>query len=420
MKLPIYKLPEKSKGKDFFYNMFGSSVNAAVSVVLLVVVSHLLDKDAAGIFTLAYSTAQMMSSVGTFEMRNIQVTDAKHEFGFSSVLGFRLITVVLMWAATAGFILLRGYSGEKAFIIAAVGVYMSFLALSDVFQGNLHFNGYLQTAGRSLGYVVIIATAVFSAVLALTHSLPIAVTSMTAVPLIWILLYDIPYSRNFNGVKPEFRLSAFKTIFICALPLFLSQFLNQYIFNAPKYAIDSIMTAADQANYGYLVMPAFVINLLSIFAFRPQLVTLSEHWTNGDFKKFTRISARLFLWIAGITVAALAGGYFLGIPVLNLLYGAHLNDLRGVFMILLCGGCFSACSTLTLTLFTTMRKQKVCLIAYGVTSVYAYIVPKILVSANGMTGAALSFLSETALLFVCMAIPFIITLSTARRRAAAE
>lgn len=417
MTLPVYRLPEKSAKKDFINNMFGSAVNAAISVVLLVVVSHLLGRDAAGVFTLAYSTAQMMYTVGAFEMRNAQVTDAKREFSFGSLLGFRIITVLLMWAASAIFILIRGYTGEKALLIAIVCVYMSILALADLFQGNLHLNGYLRVAGRSLACIVLLAAAAFSTTLYLTRNLVVSALPMVAAALLWVFLHDVPYSRNFSGLKPDFAFKNLKAIFLCALPLFLSAFLNQFIFNAPKYAIDSLMSEADQAVYGYLVMPAFVINLLSIFAFRPQLVSLSESWVRGEYDRFKRTSLILYLWIGVVTVAALGAGALFGLPVLGFLYGADLAGMRGTLLILLTAGCFSASATLALTLFTTMRKQRLCLIAYGITTVFSLAVPQLLVARLGVTGAALSYLAETALLFSCMLVMLIVAFRKATRNA---
>ncbi|MBQ6552737.1 MAG: lipopolysaccharide biosynthesis protein [Clostridia bacterium] len=415
MTFPVYRLPEKSAKKDFINNMFGSAVNAAISVVLLVVVSHLLGRDAAGVFTLAYSTAQMMYTVGAFEMRNAQVTDAKREFSFGSLLGFRIITVLLMWAASAIFILIRGYTGEKALLIAIVCVYMSILALADLFQGNLHLNGYLRVAGRSLACIVLLAAAAFSATLYFTRNLVVSALPMVAVALLWVFLHDVPYSRNFSGLKPDFAFKNLKAIFLCALPLFLSAFLNQFIFNAPKYAIDTLMSEADQAVYGYLVMPAFVINLLSIFAFRPQLVSLSESWVRGEYDKFKRTSMILYLWIGVVTVAALGAGALFGLPVLGFLYGADLEGMRGTLLILLTAGCFSASATLALTLFTTMRKQRLCLIAYGITTVFSLAVPQLLVARLGVTGAALSYLAETALLFAAMASMLVAVFRKARK-----
>ena len=96
MKNLVFSLPEKSKKKDFIFNMYGSMAVSFVSVLLLIAVSRLLGEEAAGIFSLSYSTAQMLYTLAAFEVRNIQVTDTKREFDFSDCLTFRLITIFAM------------------------------------------------------------------------------------------------------------------------------------------------------------------------------------------------------------------------------------------------------------------------------------------------------------------------------------
>lgn len=410
----VYKLPLKSEKKNFIFNMVGSLTNAAVSVLLLVVVSHIAGGAAAGVFSIAYSTAQMMYTICVFEMRNIQVTDAKREFSFSDVAMFRIITIVLMWLFFAVFAAVRGYNGEKLCLMIFLTAYMSLMSISDLFQGNMHLNGYLNLAGKSLACEVAIAAVAFTVILALTKNLLLSVAAIIVVVVIWILLYDIPFSNNFAKIKPVFNFTTQKNMFLCALPLFLSSFMHQYIFNSPKYAIDSILTENDQSHYGYLVMPVFCINLLSIFVFRPQLITLSKNWAEKQFLSFKKVVIKLYLWVAIVTVVALIGGYLLGLPVLELLYSADLSGKRPIFMVLLLAGGFSAASTLTLTLFTTMRKQKLCLIAYFITIVFALIVPEMMVASWGLMGAALSYLCEMALLFVVMFTAFIISICKER------
>lgn len=407
----VYKLPQKSEKKNFIFNMIGSLTNATVSVILLVVVSHIAGGEIAGVFSLGYSTAQMMYTICVFEMRNIQVTDAKREFSFSNVITFRLITIAAMWLFFAAFCIVRGYSGQKLAVMLLLTLYMSLLSFSDLFQGNLHLNGYLSLAGKSLAGVVALAAISFSAALAITKNLLISIIPMIAVAVLWILLHDIPYNNNFNKLKPGFDFKAQKNMFLCALPLFLSSFAHQYIFNSPKYAIDSVLTELDQSHYGYLVMPVFAINLLSIFVFRPQLIALSKNWAEKQFASFKKTVARLYIWVAVVTVLALGAGYLLGIPVLELLYGADLSGKRPIFMVLMLAGGFSAASTLTLTLFTTMRKQKLCLIAYAATMLFALVMPEILVKSMGLMGAAVSYLCEMALLFVAMFVLFVININ---------
>ena len=403
----IYKLPPESQKKNFLFNMLGSLTNAFVSLTLMIVVSYITNSTVAGIFSLAFSTSQMMYTVCVFEMRNIQVTDAKREFSFEQISTFRIITIAAMWLFFSFFVWIRGFDKETVFVMIAITMYMSAAAMSDLFQGNLHRNGYLSIAGRSLACQVALMAIAFSFTLVITKKLLFAAMTMPIVITIWIFVHDLPFSNNFNRFRPKFDFSMQKKMFLCALPLFLSSFLHQYIFNSPKYAIENALSKIDQAHYGYLVMPVFVINLLSLFVFRPQLISLSANWVDGKIKEFRKTVVKLYVWVILVTIAALVGGYLLGIPVLELFYNANLSDKKPIFMLLLLAGGFSAASTLTLTLFTTMRKQKLCLIGYGVTIVFALIMPDIMTAKWGLMGAALSYLCEMVILFAIMIVIFL-------------
>lgn len=406
----VYKLPQKSEKKNFVFNMLGSLANATVSLVLMVVVSHVCDDTLAGVFSLAFSTAQMMYTISVFEMRNIQVTDAKGEFSFGGIVTFRIITTAVMWLFFIAFAFFKNFDKETVIVMAIITAYMTAFSFSDLFQGNLHRNGYLSLAGRSLACQVSLMAIVFTITLIISKKLIFAVITMPIVIVIWVILHDLPLNNNFDVIKPKFNLQSQIRMLLCAAPLFLSSFMHQYIFNSPKYAIEDVLTKADQAHYGYLVMPVFAINLLSIFVFRPQLISLSKNWAENKLTSFIRTTIKLYVWVVIVTIAALIAGRFLGIPVLELLYNAELSDKTNVFMILLLSGGFSAASTLTLTLFTTMRKQYLCLIAYAVTFVFALIMPRIFVKNRGLIGAAEAYLCEMVLLFAVMAILFVIVI----------
>lgn len=410
----VYKLPQKSEKRNFIFNMLGSLTNAAVSLALMVVVSHICGGTVAGVFSLAYSTAQMMYTICVFEMRNIQVTDAKREFSFGGIAMFRIITTAAMGLFFVVFTAIKGFDKETVTVMSIITVYMAAAAFSDLFQGNLHRNGYLSLAGRSLACQVALMAIVFTITLAISQKLIVAVITMPIVILVWVLLHDLPLNNNFNALKPEFKFKSQAKMFLCAAPLFLSSFMHQFIFNSPKYAIAEVFSGQEeqmkllQAHYGYLVMPVFAINLLSIFVFRPQLITLSKDWAEKKIPAFFKTMIKLYVWVVIVTIMALVAGYFLGIPVLEMLYKAELSDKRNVFMVLLLSGGFSAASTLTLTLFTTMRKQYFCLIAYAVTILFSFLAPSVFVAKGGLMGAALSYLCEMVMLFAVMAITLVI------------
>ena len=98
MKKLVYALPQKSLKRDSIFNMIGSMANASVSVILQIVVSYLAYKSL-GIISLAYPMAQMMYTIGVFEMRNIQVTDAKRTFSVGEVFMVRIMSVSAMLAS---------------------------------------------------------------------------------------------------------------------------------------------------------------------------------------------------------------------------------------------------------------------------------------------------------------------------------
>ena len=398
----VGKLPRKSAKRDVIFNMFGSTMNAGITVILLMAVSFLVGQEEAGVFSLAYSTAQMMYTIASFEVRNFQVTDSKGKYAYRDFFTFRMITTALMLAASVTFVIWHGFDRHKVIVILLLCIYYALFAFSDVMQANLHKNNYLQLSGLSLGGEVLFGTAVFVAALAVTRSMVAALVAMIATIILWIAFFDLPFNRNFDVSRPGSSFGRQKSLFLAALPLFASSFLHQYIFNAPKYAIDRALGDVEQSVYGYLVMPAFVINLISIFAFRPRLLTLAEHWKEGRVRSFTQIVRKLYAWIALVTAVTLLGGWFLGIPILSLIYHVDLGAYRPILLILLLAGGFSACCTLALTLFTTMRKQRFCLVGYAVTLAFALGVPPLLVRRFGLMGAATAYLLEMILLFLIL------------------
>ena len=409
-----YRLPKKSVRLDYLFNMFGSTANAAVSILLLIVVSRVLGEEEAGVFTLCFSTAQMMYIIGEFELRSVQVTDAKEEYSFGHMIAFRLLTTAAMLIATFGFMLFHGFAGEKLIVMLLLTLYMAVLSLADVFQGDLHYQGYLFLAGLGLGGEVLSAAFAFLITLVITRNLALSILPMIGAALLWLFLYEIPFAESLTPARPRFEGKKLLHLLLTAAPLAISVFLNQFVFNAPKFAIDTFLTEADQSHYGFLVMPSFVINLLSLFVFRPRLVALAEQWHN-DRRTFFRQVRRLYVWVALATALTVLAGFAAGISVLNFLYNARLNDYRFLLVLLLLGGGFSAGCTLSVTLLAVIRKQAFGLIGYGAAALLALFLPDLFVRHFGFAGAAYAFLTEAALLFICLIVIFTVCAHTHER-----
>ena len=87
-----------SSGQKFIWNMVGSMSNALSSFLLLAIVTRINGSADGGIFSLAFSTAQFLTTIGCFETRAIQATDVKDRVAFKDYFSFRVMTCVLMMA----------------------------------------------------------------------------------------------------------------------------------------------------------------------------------------------------------------------------------------------------------------------------------------------------------------------------------
>lgn len=215
--------------------------------------------------------------------------------------------------------------------------------------------------------------------------------------------------RNTSAFAPprfRFRFDTIRLLFIRTLPLCLCLFLQVYTINMPKYAIDRYMAVEMQAVYGIIFMPAAFVNLLGSFIFRPVLTTLSALWDKRAYKEMRYMCVRRILLLMLITVFAVIIGYFIGTPILSVIYGLDVRKYRLELAIILLGGGFAGISALLYFMATVIRRQYSMLIcffsAFCVSAAAAY--P--LVRAYGLLGAACCYLLTN--LIVNITITFLI------------
>ena len=81
--------------------------------------------------------------------------------------------------------------------------------------------------------------------------------------------------------------------------------MSFYILNAPKYAIDALLSSELQAYYGFISMPVFVIGLLNNFVFQPILTTVANCYETKNKDQFFQLIKRQIVVILIITIVAL-------------------------------------------------------------------------------------------------------------------
>ena len=186
--------------------------------------------------------------------------------------------------------------------------------------------------------------------------------------------------------------------------------------NAPKYAIDTYLTAKDQAYYTYLFMPCFVTNLFVGFALQPLLVRLSKSWVHKEYRKFIKLCGLIFAGALIISTIIIIGGAILGCPILSIVFGISLSAYTNVLVVLLIGGAFFAFAVIEQVILTVMRRQVYLLVGFGIASAIAMFISGILVKKFALLGAAYAYTISAGALFLVLAFMIFIFLYLEKKK----
>ena len=413
----FWLIKEDDIGKQsVFWNMMSSGLNSIVSMLLLWVVTLLNGVSDAGIFSLGFSTSQMMLTIGNYGMRNYQATDVTNKYSIKVYEASRIVTNIIMMVSVLGFVWFEGYYFEKALITILLCLLKVTDAFDDVYGGYYQVKGRLDIAGKIMSirigaYVLgFILTLIFTHNLILSCLISIIISSIILIVLIHSTKIIIPLE------KPSFQWNKIWNLLTECFPLCISAFLLIYMGNAPKYAIDTYLTAKDQAYYTYLFMPCFVTNLFVGFALQPLLVRLSKSWVHKEYRKFIKLCGLIFAGALFISALIIIAGAILGCPILSIVFGVSLSSYTQVLVVLLIGGAFFAFAVIEQVILTVMRRQVYLLIGFGISSVIAMLISGILVKKYALLGAAYAYTISAGTLFLVLAFMIFIFLYLEKKK----
>lgn len=391
-------------GRDsFVWNMAGSMLMAFQSVIMLMILTRVLGLQEAGIFTIAYANANLFLTIGKYGMRNFQVSDVREQFSFYEYRTSRYITTLLMIIISVVYVVYvgnkNGYILEKSLIIIWMCLFKVVDVVEDIYHGFYQQKGRLDIAGKALTIRLVVTVLIFAIGLIIFKNLLwVLIVSTVVTSVLCVVLTKWGYEALINSVRKKKKIANIVELLKICFPLFLGSFLAFYIGNAPKYAIDSILSDELQACYGFIAMPVFVIGLLNNFIFNPMIYKMSIMWNEGKVKKFVKLFVLQIVVVAAITVTCIVGAYLLGIPVLSILYNTDLGPYKRELLVLLLGGGFLALSGLLTTIITIIRFQRALVVGYIIVAIMAYIYSPILVKKYSMTGAAILYMILMAIL----------------------
>lgn len=397
--------PQTLERRNMTWNMLGSFLYAFASMVLTMIVVQLVGDVQGGIFTFAFTTfGQQMFMVAYFGIRPFQITDVENKYSFGDYLHLRIITSLGAMAMGTAYILLQGYHPQKAWVVFLMVCYKVIDGFADTYEAEFQRSGRLYLTGKSNTFRTILSVGSFFAVLYVTRSLVSAGAAAVAAQIAGVLIFDIGVIGGLGNVDWKWSTGGCLDLTKSCLLLFLSVFLDFYIFSAAKYAIEGHMNDAAMAVYGAIFMPTSVINLVAGFVIRPFLTKLSFCWDRRQLKEFCGVVLRLFFIILGLTVLAVGGAALLGIPVISFLYPnlrEALSSCRLALVMIILGGGFNAWMNLFYYTLVIMKQQRWIFAGYVFVCGVAAVVSPLAVIRAGILGGAASYLLLMVLLVIC-------------------
>lgn len=296
-------------------------------------------------------------------------------------------------------------------ILLLLVIYKVIDGYADVYESEFQRQGCLYLTGKSNFFRTIFSVAVFTVTLGVFNHLLFACLMAVAAQVMGVFLFDLDVIHALDHVDWTLTKGKVAKLFKNTGFLFISVFLDFYIFSSAKYAIDAHMNNAASGYFNLIFMPTSVIYMVANFVIRPYLTTLTDLWTEEKITEFKKTLVRIAAVILGLTVLAVAGTLVLGkwaLSIMELLMGGEKGTLIVYFWAfagIVLGGGFYALANLMYYALVIMRKQKTVFFVYAAAAAAAFFLSGNLVGILGIDGAALCYLllmaGETAGFGLC-------------------
>lgn len=402
-----------SQREIYIWNAAGSAATSFSTLVLLLGVTRILGAIEAGIFSIGFALAQQVWSVVNCEMVTFQATDRKGKYSFAQYNGARILLFAASMIVIAALTQARGYDAYKSAVVILLCVYKCLDALSASFFALFQKNERLDIAGKSMTYKTCLSVAGFILGCCVCSQMIMPLVIMNGLYIIGIILFDLRYVGYYDKLSVKMNKKIFSLLLDC-FPLFIGSFMTVYICNQPKYVLDVVSTPEMQTVFNIIVMPAFVINLLSMFMFRPFLTRIALQWEEKRMNSFIKINVKLYGFILLCTVGCTFAGWLLGIPVLSLVYGVDLTGYRMELSVILIGGGMNAAAVLSYNVLSAIRHQKYILWAYVAAFLISLVISGPLIEKMAMMGASISY--AIPFLVIAIILIFCIIIETIKRK----
>lgn len=393
-------MKKNSLRKNFIWNLVGTTFNAFNSLFYMIIVTRINGIKNAGIFSIAFATACILYIIGIYAGRIYQVTENDKKITDKDYIISRVISCLLMLIIGLLFIFIRGYNFYKSIIFILLILYKLLESFSEVLYAIMQKNNLLYKVGISLFLKSIFSLLLFLITDLITNNLYISCISILIVNILFIIFYDFIVLNKIEYERFKYSKESIIKIYTNGFFTFAIAFLGLYITNVSKYIIDILLTEDIQAIFAIIIMPATIVSLLAQFLIHPILNDIFELYKLKKFKEFKQMLCKIILSLFTCGLLCSIIGYFLGIPILEIIYGINLKKYSIHLFFVILSATFYTMAGIISPFLITMRYTKVQFVYNLICVILQTILTYILVLKCGFNGAIISYCIVMILYFI--------------------
>ena len=386
--------------KNFIWNSIGATANAFVSLLFSIVVTRINGTEVAGVFIYSFATACLLYFIGNYCGRTFQVTDTTNKYSDTDYIYNRIITCVTMMIVAIVFTFVKGYDGYKSTILIIVCFYKCLEAFAESLYAIVQKREQLFKVGRSMFVKALVAFLAFLIIDLITKDLIVSCISTVVVNILFIIFYDLKNIKKIDFQKTRFSKGITLSLFKIGFFTFILTFLNNYLINTARYAIDDLSTNSVQTIFGIIIMPATFMSLMGQYIIQPSLTKISIFIKEKQYVELKKITIKLCIIAIAIGLLALIVAYFLETPVLELIYGVQLKEFFISMLLIIIGSTFYALGFILSTILIALRKTLSQVIAYVVVSILSTLMAYYMVANFSILGAGITYIVSMLLIAI--------------------
>ncbi len=387
------ELPPVTLRRNFSWAFIGNGVYAASQWGMLVTLVKLGNPEMVGQFTLGFAVTAPVLMLTNLQLRAVQATDAKQQYGFSDYLGLRILSTVLALVTITGIVLAGQYQPETALTIWLIGLAKGFEALSDICYGLFQQHEQMEWVARSLILKGPISLIVLAIIVYLSGSVIWGVAGLAIVWASILFQYDFQNGRSISGsIHPHWQTSKLYQLICLTFPLGIVMMLISLNLNIPRYLIEWKLGARELGIFSALsylmVLGTMVINALGETA-SPRL---AKYYATGNRRAFQTLLLQLVVIAVLIGSAVVLIALVAGKPILMLLYQQEYAQYNHVFIWLMGAAGMGYVASFLGYGMTAARYFRIQVPLFISTALVATITCLWLLPTKGLQGAAIALL----------------------------